>query len=80
MSPWRVAVGAFQSDALLVPEHCLFDHKHGDTCMGDEHWNATAADACTKRDMRLESFAILQPCGVGVFNGVEFVCCPQRGG
>jgi hypothetical protein len=27
--------------------------------------------------MYLESFAILQPCGTGVFSGVEFVCCPR---
>ena len=27
--------------------------------------------------MRLHSFGTLEPCGVGVFRGVEFVCCPQ---
>lgn len=27
--------------------------------------------------MRLQSFAMLLPCGVGIFSGVEFVCCPN---
>ena len=26
--------------------------------------------------MKLQDFAMLQPCGTDVFNGVEFVCCP----
>lgn len=26
--------------------------------------------------MELKSYAILLPCGVGLFAGVEFVCCP----
>jgi len=26
--------------------------------------------------MHLQSFAMLQPCGLGVFSGVEYVCCP----
>lgn len=28
--------------------------------------------------MRLRSFAILEPCGLGMFRGVEFVCCPRE--
>ncbi len=28
------------------------------------------------REMILRSFAILLPCGVDLFSGVEFVCCP----
>lgn len=27
--------------------------------------------------MKLQSFAMLLPCGVGIFSGVEFVCCPN---
>lgn len=27
--------------------------------------------------MRLRSFAILEPCGLSMFRGVEFVCCPR---
>ncbi|XP_053214410.1 amyloid beta precursor like protein 2-like isoform X3 [Panonychus citri] len=26
--------------------------------------------------MKLKSFGMLLPCGVGIFGGVEFVCCP----
>ena len=27
--------------------------------------------------MQLFSFALLEPCGLGMFRGVEFVCCPK---
>ena len=32
----------------------------------------------TDQPMRLRSFAILEPCGLGMFRGVEFVCCPKE--
>ena len=70
--------GPFQSDALLVPEHCLFDHIHNQTqCRNYDQWNATAGAACADRGMKLKSFAMLLPCGIDVFSGVEFVCCPN---
>ena len=70
--------GAFQSDALLVPEHCLFDHIHNQTkCWDFDQWNRTAASACQDRSMKVKSFAMLLPCGIDVFSGVEFVCCPM---
>ena len=28
--------------------------------------------------MRVKSFAMLLPCGIDVFSGVEFVCCPRK--
>jgi hypothetical protein len=28
--------------------------------------------------MRVKSFAMLLPCGIDVFSGVEFVCCPFK--
>ena len=71
--------GPFQSDALLVPEHCLFDHIHNQTkCWNFDQWNSTAARACSDRSMKLRSFAMLLPCGIDVFSGVEFVCCPTK--
>ena len=73
------AAGPFQSDALLVPEHCLFDHIHNQTkCMNFDDWNRTAGEACGERGMRVKSFAMLLPCGIDVFSGVEFVCCPKK--
>ena len=70
--------GAFQSDALLVPEHCLFDHIHNQTkCWDFDQWNRTASNACQERGMKVKSFAMLLPCGIDVFSGVEFVCCPS---
>ncbi|KOX80861.1 Beta-amyloid-like protein [Melipona quadrifasciata] len=41
-------------------------------------WNATAADTCRERNMNLRSFAMLLPCGISLFSGVEFVCCPKH--
>jgi len=71
--------GPFQSDALLVPEHCLFDHIHNQTrCWDFDQWNRTATGACRDRGMRVKSFAMLLPCGIDVFSGVEFVCCPFK--
>ena len=76
--PLLTIAGAFQSDALLVPEHCLFDHIHNQTkCWDFDQWNRTAASACQERSMKVKSFAMLLPCGIDVFSGVEFVCCPM---
>merc|ERR1719367_494453 len=79
VKPFRCLEGPFQSDALLVPEHCLFDHIHNQTkCWNFDQWNGTAGRACSDRSMRLRSFAMLLPCGIDVFSGVEFVCCPAK--
>lgn len=78
VKPYRCLEGPFQSDALLVPAYCLFDHIHnGSICQSSDYWNRTAAASCMeKRNMKLKSFGMLLPCGVGIFAGVEFVCCP----
>ncbi|RWS28397.1 beta-amyloid-like protein, partial [Leptotrombidium deliense] len=77
VKPYRCLEGPFQSDALLVPEHCLFDHIHNQSiCQASDYWNRTATFSCDTRVMKLQSYAMLLPCGVGVFSGVEFVCCP----
>jgi amyloid beta A4 protein len=78
VKPFRCLEGPFQSDALLVPEHCLFDHVHNQTrCSGFDAWNRTATDSCRARGMGLKSFGMLLPCGIDLFSGVEFVCCPR---
>jgi amyloid beta A4 protein len=78
VKPFRCLEGPFQSDALLVPEHCLFDHVHNQSrCATFDAWNVTATDACRSRAMGLKSFGMLLPCGIDVFSGVEFVCCPR---
>ena len=41
-------------------------------------WNTTASNACKGRGMKVKSFAMLLPCGIDVFSGVEFVCCPLK--
>ena len=41
-------------------------------------WNRTASGACVDRAMKVKSFAMLLPCGIDVFSGVEFVCCPKK--
>ncbi|KAL9698631.1 hypothetical protein quinque_002072 [Culex quinquefasciatus] len=71
--------GPFQSDALLVPEGCLFDHIHNASrCWPFIRWNQTGAAACQDRNMQMRSFAMLLPCGISLFSGVEFVCCPKH--
>lgn len=51
-----------------------------EVCEDLKHWNSTAHKECDKRDggMEVNSFSILQPCGVDMFSGVEYVCCPRR--
>ncbi|GBP37869.1 Amyloid-beta-like protein [Eumeta japonica] len=71
--------GPFQSDALLVPESCLFDHIHNQSrCWQFSRWNATAGRACAQRGLHLRTFAMLLPCDISLFSGVEFVCCPKH--
>ncbi|GFN94381.1 beta-amyloid protein [Plakobranchus ocellatus] len=77
--PYRCLSGGFQSDALLVPKHCEFDHRHDQSkCEGFSHWNVVAEDECYKKGARLESFSMLLECKLGHFSGVEFVCCPVK--
>ncbi|XP_060804246.1 amyloid-beta-like protein isoform X3 [Amyelois transitella] len=79
VKPFRCLEGPFQSDALLVPESCLFDHIHNQSrCWQFARWNATAGRACAQRGLRLRTFAMLLPCGISLFSGVEFVCCPKH--
>ncbi|XP_055635435.1 amyloid-beta-like protein isoform X2 [Toxorhynchites rutilus septentrionalis] len=78
IKPFR-CLGPFQSDALLVPEGCLFDHIHNASrCWPFIRWNQTGAAACQERNMQMRSFAMLLPCGISLFSGVEFVCCPKH--
>uniref|UniRef100_A0A0B7AW35 E1 domain-containing protein n=1 Tax=Arion vulgaris TaxID=1028688 RepID=A0A0B7AW35_9EUPU len=77
--PYRCLPGGFQSDALLVPQHCAFDHRHDQAvCEGFSHWNVVADEACKKRGTHLESFGLLLNCKLGQFSGVEYVCCPNE--
>jgi len=79
VKPYRCLEGQFQSDALLVPENCIFDHVHNQSkCWPFDRWNQTASQACQDRDHNLRSFAMLLPCGISLFSGVEFVCCPYK--
>lgn len=79
IKPFRCLEGPFQSDALLVPEGCLFDHIHNASrCWPFVRWNQTGATACQDRGMQMRSFAMLLPCGISLFSGVEFVCCPKH--
>ncbi|XP_076438736.1 amyloid-beta precursor-like protein isoform X2 [Babylonia areolata] len=79
LRPFRCIVDNFQSDALLVPQHCKFDHKHDQkVCKGFSHWEVEARDACAADGMHCESFGMLLNCGLGTFSGVEYVCCPNQ--
>ncbi|XP_018567872.1 amyloid-beta-like protein isoform X1 [Anoplophora glabripennis] len=79
VKPFRCLEGPFQSDALLVPENCMFDHIHNQSnCWTFARWNSTAGNACQEKGLQLRSFAMLLPCGISLFSGVEFVCCPKH--
>ncbi|KAK3590656.1 hypothetical protein CHS0354_007154 [Potamilus streckersoni] len=75
---YRCIDGPFESEALLVPQHCSFDHQHDKICMFPSYWNETAQQECAKKDMELESFGMLVDCDIDKFHGVEFVCCPHK--
>lgn len=76
--PFKCLVGDFESEALLVPQHCIFDHEHdSNKCERPAVWRKTAGDECTSRDMVLESSGMLVVCGTDAFRGVEYVCCPK---
>ncbi|XP_060586292.1 amyloid-beta precursor-like protein [Ruditapes philippinarum] len=79
VSPFRCLVGDFESEALLVPQHCIFDHEHdSNKCERPSVWKKTATDECASRGMVLESSGMLVVCGTDTFRGVEYVCCPKE--
>uniref|UniRef100_A0A3P9L585 Amyloid beta (A4) precursor-like protein 2 n=1 Tax=Oryzias latipes TaxID=8090 RepID=A0A3P9L585_ORYLA len=76
--PFKCLVGEFVSDILLVPEKCKFFHKERmDICVSHQQWHGVAKEACTKSSMVLHSYGMLVPCGVDMFRGTEYVCCPS---
>lgn len=86
--PFRCIAGEFVTESLQVPHRCHFDHIFGkDKCNDFKFWNNKAEEECSKKkesttttigqQMRLRSFALLEPCGLGMFRGVEYVCCPK---
>ncbi|KAL3081295.1 hypothetical protein niasHT_039772 [Heterodera trifolii] len=82
--PFRCIAGEFETESLQVPNRCHFSHILGrDKCNDYKFWNSKSEEECTRKkdskghSMRLRSFAILEPCGLSMFRGVEFVCCPR---
>lgn len=71
-------MGTFESDALLVPPRCRFEHMHFNTdCKTHDQWHERALEKCKSEGMIVKDYGVLIPCGVGTFTGVEFVCCPD---
>jgi len=80
LSSFRCLTGPFQSDALIVPKKCVFDHVHNEgQCHDYDWWKDVAEKSCRglHNNMKTENFGMLLPCGVDLFTGVEFVCCPE---
>ncbi|XP_024001192.2 amyloid beta precursor like protein 1 isoform X3 [Salvelinus sp. IW2-2015] len=78
--PYRCQVGEYVSEALLVPDRCRFLHQEQmDACESYVYWHNIAKEACTADGLELHSYGMLLPCGER-FRGVEYVCCPGRGG
>jgi amyloid beta A4 protein len=84
--PFQCIVGEFVTESLQVPGQCHFAHIIGrNTCNDYKYWNNKAEGECSLKvidgeQMALRSFAILEPCGLDMFRGVEFVCCPKSKG
>ena len=71
-------MGTFESDALLVPPKCRFEHMHFTSdCLSHDDWHKRASDKCQSESMVVKDYGVLIPCSVGKFTGVEFVCCPE---
>ncbi|VDL69493.1 unnamed protein product [Nippostrongylus brasiliensis] len=74
--------GEFKSEALQVPHDCRFSHVNsGESCNDYQHWQDEATKQCRAKTfngkpMTVRSFAVLEPCSLDLFTGVEFVCCP----
>uniref|UniRef100_A0A8C8GRI6 Amyloid-like protein 1 n=1 Tax=Oncorhynchus tshawytscha TaxID=74940 RepID=A0A8C8GRI6_ONCTS len=78
--PYRCQVGEYVSEALLVPDRCRFLHQEQmDVCESYVYWHNIAKEACTADSLELHSYGMLLPCS-DRFRGVEYVCCPGRGG
>ncbi|EDW07494.2 LOW QUALITY PROTEIN: uncharacterized protein Dmoj_GI14839 [Drosophila mojavensis] len=72
IKPFRCLEGPFQSDALLVPEGCLFDHIHNASrCWPFIRWNQTGAASCQDRGMQMHNFDMLLPSGISLISGVD---------
>lgn len=71
-------MGPFESDALLVPPRCRFEHMHENSdCQTHDEWYKRSSDKCQNEGMTVKDYGVLVPCGTGQFTGVEFVCCPE---
>uniref|UniRef100_F1KQX8 Beta-amyloid-like protein n=1 Tax=Ascaris suum TaxID=6253 RepID=F1KQX8_ASCSU len=81
--PYQCIVGEFHSEALQVPHGCRFGHVNDrQSCNDYSHWKDEARRQCQSKvaegkRMSVRSFAVLEPCGLDLFTGVEFVCCPS---
>uniref|UniRef100_A0AC35U3T7 A4_EXTRA domain-containing protein n=1 Tax=Rhabditophanes sp. KR3021 TaxID=114890 RepID=A0AC35U3T7_9BILA len=80
--PYRCIDGEFVAQALQVPNGCTFSHVSSRSMCNDYSQlnNKAFAECASKlsngKPMVLRSFAVLQPCAIDLFRGVEFVCCP----
>ncbi|EYB95341.1 hypothetical protein Y032_0161g3379 [Ancylostoma ceylanicum] len=80
--PYQCIDGEFKSEALQVPHDCRFSHVNsGESCSDYQHWRDEATKQCSAKtfngkSMTVRSFAVLEPCSLDLFTGVEFVCCP----
>ncbi|XP_062254609.1 amyloid beta precursor like protein 1 isoform X2 [Platichthys flesus] len=78
--PYRCLGGEYVSEALLVPDRCRFLHQEQmDACVSYVYWHNIAKEECSADNLELHSYGMLLPCG-NRFRGVEYVCCPGRGG
>lgn len=81
VTPFRCLEGPFQTDALLVPSHCRFDHAYDPLkCLPELDWSDVATQACAQNGEVIKTYSMLMPCSgeADKFQGAEFVCCPRN--
>ncbi|XP_033758807.1 amyloid-beta A4 protein-like isoform X2 [Pecten maximus] len=67
--------GIFTSEALLVPQGCEFQHLKYNECASYTFWKEKSNMTCKDKNLYMENFSMLLPCNVGLYSGVEYVCC-----
>lgn len=86
-SLFKCLYGVFKSkEQLFVPINCQFEHLMSKKeCQTTKMWTKLANQKCqTKKQMYyMTNYSMIQWCdafkdGIGTFNGIEFVCCPEN--
>lgn len=80
VKPFRCLIGSFVAGNLTVLDGCVSQQiVDSRVCKSFRSWETRAARACNRCRLRIEKRSVLDPCDVGQFGGIQFVCCPFNG-